>query len=233
MYRLSLRLKCWGVGTLLVRVEVLGNEASENRNGILEFILVRDSQYHWKQWNNTKINSPLKTDVEKLMASTEVRDLTKEIGAGFGKDFDPSKIGYSKIVIATDADSDGAHIELELLTLFFTYMRPLLELGYIYRAVTPLYIIRDGKKETYCWTEEEYQAKRHALKGDVTRCKGLGELNAQDLKAVCFENQRYKRITLGDAQKATELLQILMGSSADLRKQYIYDNAERLGFNFV
>ena len=179
-----------------------------------------------------KISSPLKTDLNKLLASTEVADLTKQIGAGFGKDFDASKIQYDKIIIASDADSDGEHIELELMTLFFTYMRPLIETGHLYRAVTPLYIIRDSKKETYCWTEEEYQAIRKTVKGDVVRCKGLGELNSHDLKAVCFDNQRYKRITISDAEKAEQLLNILMGGSADARKQYIYDNAERLGFNF-
>lgn len=179
-----------------------------------------------------KISSPLKTDLNKLLASTEVADLTKQIGAGFGKDFDASKIQYDKIIIASDADSDGEHIELELMTLFFTYMRPLIETGHLYRAVTPLYIIRDNKKETYCWTEEEYQAIRKTVKGDVVRCKGLGELNSHDLKAVCFDNQRYKRITISDAEKAEQLLNILMGGSADARKQYIYDNAERLGFNF-
>lgn len=168
------------------------------------------------------------------MSSTEVVDLTNHIGAGFGDNFDASKIAYDKVIIATDADSDGEHIELELITLCFTYMRPLIEAGKLYRAVTPLYIIRDGKKEFYCWTEEEYQEWRKlGKKGDVTRAKGLGELNAKDLKAVCFENQRYKRITINDAKKAEELLNILMGSSAEARKQYIYNNAERLGFNFV
>lgn len=181
-----------------------------------------------------KISSPLKTDLSKLMTSTEVVDLSKHIGAGFGNDFDASKIAYDKVIIATDADSDGEHIELELITLFFTYMRPLITSGKLYRAVTPLYIIRDGKKESYCWTEDEYQEWRKlGKKGDVTRAKGLGELNAEDLKAVCFENQRYKRITVSDAEKAEELLNILMGSSAEARKQYIYDNADKLGFNFV
>lgn len=181
-----------------------------------------------------KIASPLKTDINKLMSSTEVVDLTNHIGAGFGDNFDASKIAYDKVIIATDADSDGEHIELELITLCFTYMRPLIEAGKLYRAVTPLYIIRDGKKEFYCWTEEEYQEWRKlGKKGDVTRAKGLGELNAKDLKAVCFDNQRYKRITISDAKQAEELLNILMGSSAEARKQYIYNNAERLGFNFV
>lgn len=181
-----------------------------------------------------KITSPLKTEKTKLMSSTEVVDLTNHIGAGFGNNFDASKIAYDKVIIATDADSDGEHIELELITLCFTYMRPLIEAGKLYRAVTPLYIIRDGKKEFYCWTEEEYQKWRSTNgRGDVTRAKGLGELNAKDLRAVCFENQRYKRITISDAKKAEELLNILMGSSAEARKQYIYNNAERLGFNFV
>ena len=180
-----------------------------------------------------KITSPLKTDLTKLLASTEVADLTKQIGAGFGKDFDASKIQYDKIIIASDADSDGEHIELELITLFFTYMRPLIETGHLYRAITPLYIVRDGKKEFYHWTEEEHQAwKASGGKGEVTRAKGLGELNAKDLKSVCFDNQRYKRITISDAEAAEKLLNILMGGSADARKQYIYDNAERLGFNF-
>lgn len=181
-----------------------------------------------------KISSPLKTDKNKLMSSTEVVDLSKHIGAGFGDDFDASKIAYDKIIIATDADSDGEHIELELMTLFFTYMRPLVETGKLYRAVTPLYIIRNGKTESYCWSEDEYQEWRKlGRKGEVTRAKGLGELNAKDLKKVCFENQRYKRITISDTKKAEELLNILMGSSAEARKQYIYNNAERLGFNFV
>ena len=180
-----------------------------------------------------KITSPLKTDLNKLLASTEVADLTKQIGAGFGKDFDASKIQYDKIIIASDADSDGEHIELELITLFFTYMRPLIETGHLYRAITPLYIVRDSKKEFYHWTEEEHQAwKASGGKGEVTRAKGLGELNAKDLKSVCFDNQRYKRITISDAEAAEKLLNILMGGSADARKQYIYDNAERLGFNF-
>ena len=180
-----------------------------------------------------KISSPLKTDLTKLLASTEVTDLTKQIGAGFGKDFDASKIQYDKIIIASDADSDGEHIELELMTLFFTYMRPLIETGHLYRAITPLYIVRTAKKELYHWTEEEHQAWRKTDgKGEVTRCKGLGELNAKDLKAVCFDNQRYKRITISDSEQAEQLLNILMGGSADARKQYIYDNAERLGFNF-
>ena len=180
-----------------------------------------------------KISSPLKTDLNKLLASTEVADLTRQIGAGFGKDFDASKIQYDKIIIASDADSDGEHIELELMTLFFTYMRPLIETGHLYRAITPLYIVRTAKKELYHWTEEEHQVWRKTDgKGEVTRCKGLGELNSHDLKAVCFDNQRYKRITISDAEKAEQLLNILMGGSADARKQYIYDNAERLGFNF-
>ena len=120
-----------------------------------------------------KISSPLKTDLNKLLASTEVADLTKQIGAGFGKDFDASKIQYDKIIIASDADSDGEHIELELMTLFFTYMRPLIETGHLYRAITPLYIVRTAKKELYHWTEEEHQAWRKTDgKGEVTRCKG-------------------------------------------------------------
>lgn len=111
-------------------------------------------------------------------------------------------------------------------------MRPLVEAGKLYRAVTPLYICRKGKEEKYFWTEKEYQDFNNSG-WSVLRAKGLGELNPIDLHKVCFENQRFKRITISDAIATTNLLNILQGSSAELRKQYIYDHAEHLGFNFT
>jgi len=181
-----------------------------------------------------KIISPLKTDVAKILANQEMSDLVKVIGAGFDKTFDLSKMNFSKILIATDQDSDGEDIELMLTTFFFTYMRPLVLAGKLYRAVTPLYIVRRNGKEQYFYSEEEYQNWRKVDgKGDVTRAKGLGELNAPDLHAVCFEHERYKRLTVSDEKAVTALLETLMGSAIEPRKQYIYNNAERLGFNFI
>lgn len=181
-----------------------------------------------------KIISPLKTAIDKILANQEMHDLIRVIGAGFDSSFDVNKMNFSKILIATDQDSDGMDIELMLTTFFFRYMRPLVEAGKLYRAVTPLYIVRRNGKEQYFYTEEEYQTWRVSDgKGEVTRAKGLGELNAVDLHAVCFEHERYKRLVLSDIKATTDLLETLMGSAIEPRKQYIYNNAERLGFNFV
>ena len=181
-----------------------------------------------------KIVSPLKTAVDKILANQEMSDIVRVIGAGFDSSFDVNKMNFDKIVITSDADSDGADIELLLITFFYTYMRPLVEAGKLYRAITPLYIIRQKGKEYYCYSEDELTEWKNSHSGsyDLLRAKGLGELNPEDLQKVCFMNERYKRISISDAEKTTELLNILMGSAVEPRKQYIYDNANELGFNF-
>lgn len=181
-----------------------------------------------------KVISPLKTAVEKLLANQEINDIVKVIGGGFGANFDIDKINFDKIVITTDADSDGADIALLLLTFFFTYMRPLVEQGKLYRAVTPLYIVRKKNEELYFYSDTELEEWKAHNKGayDLLRAKGLGELNAADLKKVCFEQQRFKRITVSDAEETVKLLNILQGSAVEPRKKFIYDNAHELGFNF-
>lgn len=181
-----------------------------------------------------KIISPLKTSIDKILANQEMSDIIKVIGAGFDKSFDVNKMTVDKVVITADADSDGADIELMLITFFYTYMRPLVEAGKLYRAVTPLYIIRQKGNEYYCYSDNELEQWKNTHSGsyDLLRAKGLGELNPEDLQKVCFMNERYKRITISDAEKSTELLNILMGSAVEPRKQYIYDNANELGFNF-
>lgn len=181
-----------------------------------------------------KIISPLKTDVSKILQNQEMSDIIRVIGAGFGNDFDVSKMNFNKVVITSDQDSDGFDIELLLLTFFYTYMRPLVEAGKLYRAVTPLYIIRQKDKEYYCYNDNELEEwkKSHSGKYDLLRAKGLGELNAEDLQRVCFMNERYKRITISDIEKTTELLNILQGPSVEPRKKYIYENAKDLGFEF-
>lgn len=181
-----------------------------------------------------KIISPLKTSIDKILANQEMSDIIRVIGAGFGDTFDVSKMNFDKIVITTDMDSDGADIELLLITFFFTYMRPLIEAGKLYRAVTPLYIVKIGKEELYFYTEEEMDKFKatHKNNYDVLRAKGLGELDAADLHKVCFEKQRFKRITISDLQKTKILLDTLQGQAVTPRKQFIYDNAKTLGFEF-
>lgn len=182
-----------------------------------------------------KTVSPLKASTEKLLSNQEIFDIIKSVGGGFGDSFDISKVQFDKIVITSDQDSDGMDIELLLITLFYTYMRPLVKAGKLYRAVTPLYIIRKKNKEYYCYSDKELEEWKQANGNtgfELIRAKGLGELDPKDLRKVCFEQERYKRITVSNAKKATELLEILMGKSIEPRKQYIYDNAKELGFHF-
>ena len=181
-----------------------------------------------------KIISPLKTSIDKILANQEMSDIVRVIGAGFGKDFDISKCQFNKIVITSDQDSDGADIELLLITFFYTYMRPLVEAGMLYRAVTPLYIVRTSKEELYFYTDKELEEWKKTAKGtyDILRAKGLGELNPADLRKVCFENERFKRITISDAEETTKLLEVLQGQAVEPRKKFIYENANQLGFNF-
>ena len=181
-----------------------------------------------------KIISPLKTSIDKILANQEMSDIIRVIGAGFGKDFDVSKCQFNKIVITSDQDSDGADIELLLITFFYTYMRPLVEAGMLYRAVTPLYIVRTSKEELYFYTDKELEEWKKTAKGtyDILRAKGLGELNPADLRKVCFENERFKRITISDAEETTKLLEVLQGQAVEPRKKFIYENANQLGFNF-
>ena len=121
-----------------------------------------------------KVVSPLKTSIDKLLANQEISDIVKVIGAGFGKDFDLSKCQFNKIVITSDQDSDGADIELLLITFFYTYMRPLVEAGMLYRAVTPLYIVRTNKEELYFYSDKELEDWKKTSKSsyDLLRAKG-------------------------------------------------------------
>lgn len=183
-----------------------------------------------------KVISPLKQSLDKILANQEMSDIIKVLGAGFGNDnFDITKMNFDKIVITADQDCDGMDIELLLITFFYTYMRPLVEEGKLYRAVTPLYIVETSKTKEYLYTEKELEdwKKNNNCKYELVHAKGLGELSPQVLKEVCFEHQRYKRITVSDSIAAEQLLETLEGKNVELRKQYIYKYAERLGFNFM
>lgn len=181
-----------------------------------------------------KCISVLKSTKAKVLANKEYNDIITAIGAGFDENFDVNKMNYDKIVITSDFDSDGQSIELLLITFFFKYMRPLVEAGKLYRAVTPLYIANYRNKDYYLYTEEELAEFRKDKQENFSlqHIKGLGELDAQDLKKVCFDNELYKRINVSDVEKAEKLLQILMGKEVAPRKEYIYNYAKDIGFEF-
>lgn len=212
---------------LLVEGNSAGSSAIEARNAKTDAIYMLRG----------KVLSARKTTVDKLLANQEISDIINIIGGGFGNNnFDVSKMNFDKIVVTADQDADGEAIELLLVTFFFTYMRPLIEAGRLYRAVTPLYIVTlKNDKKKYFYTEKEYRDwsdNNLDKNAEVLRAKGLGELNAAQLHDICFKDQRFKRITISDAEKTDELLEILEGSAVNPRKDYIYNNAKRLGFNF-
>jgi len=176
-----------------------------------------------------KILNVEKTREDKLLDHEEIRNLTVAIGGGIGQAFDVSKIRYHKIVIMTDADVDGAHIATLLLTLFFRQMRPLIDQGYVYLAMPPLYRVSKGKTEKYCYTEEEMnQAVAQMGQGaNVSRYKGLGEMNPQQLWETTMDpaNRIMKRIEVQDAVMADQLFSILMGDDVMPRREFIIEHS--------
>ncbi len=180
-----------------------------------------------------KILNVEKSNLIKILKSKEVKDLITALGTGIGKDFNLNNLRYSKIIIATDADSDGNHIRTLLLTLFYRFFKPLIEEGYIYIAQPPLYKIQIGKEIYYAYSDEDkekiindYQKKKGKKILDnlnVQRYKGLGEMNPEELWETTLDPSRrlLKKITLKDAEKADELFSILMGSEVEPRKKFI------------
>ncbi len=182
-----------------------------------------------------KILNVEKTRQDKLLDHDEIRNLTIAIGGGIGRDFDVSKIRYHKVVIMTDADVDGAHIATLLLTLFYRQMKPLVEQGYVYLAMPPLYRVMKGKTQRYCYNDAEL-AKAVAEMGgaeaklNISRYKGLGEMNPQQLWETTMDpEQRYmKRIEIADAMLADQLFSTLMGDDVEPRREFIIEHANEV-----
>ena len=176
-----------------------------------------------------KILNVEKVRKDRMLNSEEIKNLITVIGGGFGSDFDVSKIHYHNIVIMTDADVDGAHIATLLLTLFYRQMRPLVDNGHIYIAMPPLYRAYKGKKEIYCYNDEELQAAMAELGSgaQVNRYKGLGEMNPTQLWETTMnpETRVMKKITVEDAILADSLFTVLMGEEVEPRRQFIIDHA--------
>ncbi len=179
-----------------------------------------------------KILNVEKTSPHKLLDSDEIKNLAIAIGGGLGTDFDINTIRYHKIVIMTDADVDGAHIGTLLLTLFYRQMKPLIEQGHVYIAQPPLYRISKGKKEIYAYTEEEMTVAIAEIgQGvNVSRYKGLGEMNPQQLWDTTMnpESRTMKRISIEDSMGADQLFTILMGGDVEPRREFIIAHAEEV-----
>lgn len=179
-----------------------------------------------------KILNVEKATLDKILANEEIRSLFTAMGTGFGGDFDLSKSRYQKLVIMTDADVDGSHIRTLLITLFYRYMRPAVEAGYIYIAQPPLYKLKQGKNEYYIQNDKELEAKLKELpahpKPQLSRYKGLGEMDAEQLWETTMnpENRSMLQVSVEDAAEADQILDILMGDRVEPRREFIESNAK-------
>ena len=176
-----------------------------------------------------------KARVDKVYGNDKLQPVIIALGAGIGEEFDENKLRYHKIIIMADADVDGAHIRTLLLTFFFRYMRPLIEQGYVYSAVPPLFKLSRGKTTRLAFSEEERDAISAEMRGgnpgvkiDISRFKGLGEMNPHELWETTMdpEKRTLRRITLDDAVKADATFTVLMGEKVEPRKEFIERKAQ-------
>ncbi len=178
-----------------------------------------------------KIINVEKSRLDRILSNNEVRTIITALGTGIGDEFDISKVRYHKVVIMTDADVDGAHIRTLLLTLFYRFMRPLLEAGYIYIAQPPLYKISQGKKDVYVYSDQELEKVLAELpqqpRPTIQRYKGLGEMNPEQLWETTMnpETRTLLQVTLEDAIDADATFDMLMGERVEPRRKFIEDNA--------
>ena len=196
----------------------------------------RDSRYQailplWGKMLNVE-----KARADKVYGNDKLTPVITALGAGLGDEFDENKLRYHKVIIMADADVDGAHIRTLLLTFFFRFMRPLIDRGYVYAAVPPLYKLVRGKNTRVAFSDEERDAISAEMRGDnpnakvdISRFKGLGEMDAHELWDTTMnpETRTLKRITLEDAVKADEIFTLLMGEKVEPRREYIEQNAAK------
>ena len=189
----------------------------------------RDSKYQAILPLRGKVLNTEKKSIADIEKNEELNTLIHAIGAGIGADFDVDDINYGKIIIMTDADTDGAHIQVLLLTFFYRYMRPLVEKGHVYLAQPPLYKLTKGKNMFYAYDDDQLKdllAKNG--KCELQRYKGLGEMNADQLWETTMDPTKRTliQVSLGDAIMAQRTVNTLMGDNATIRRSWIEDHVE-------
>ncbi len=194
--------------------------------------LGRDRHYQAILPLRGKILNVEKTRLDKILVNQEIKNMITAFGCGIGQEFNLEKLRYHRIVCMTDADVDGAHIRILMLTFFYRYMPELIRQGYVYSAMPPLYKISKGKQEYYVYSDEELQKKLDELgrdtKAEIQRYKGLGEMSAEQLWSTTMnpETRTMKRFDLADAIAADETFSLLMGDQVDPRREFIEQNAK-------
>ena len=178
-----------------------------------------------------KVINTEKARLEDIMKNEEINTIIHTVGAGVGNSFEVADSNYDKVIIMTDADDDGAHIQILLLTFFYRYMKPLIEHGKLYIAMPPLYKINFGKNSYYAWTDEERNEllnKHKGVKAETQRYKGLGEMNADQLWETTMDPERRSlvKVNITDAALAEKRVSVLMGDKVEPRKEWIEENVE-------
>ena len=179
-----------------------------------------------------KILNVEKTRMDRVLANAEIKAMITVFGAGFGPDFDPARLRYHRIVCMTDADVDGSHIRILLLTFFYRHLPRLIEDGYVYIAQPPLYKVSKGKMEKYVYSDEQLQRLLDEIgrdnKPDIQRYKGLGEMSPAQLWETTMNpaTRSMYRVTIKDAIAADEMFTLLMGDQVEPRREFIEQNAK-------